>query len=289
MRVSAVVLALLSLAGDNANAFTPASLGGSRVSAGGTHMFMASESDVSIDYDAAARLAYQTWCADYGKEANDDKFAKFKSNYEAITVANVSAAKKAMDEGVDRPKDLTLNEYGDMTEEDFIQMQGGGADDAAPAAAEEEATPQAASPLETVMEASAAQSDASTALAEAADALAEEEEKLAAALGMDSVEELEEALDRMEGIDIDGGEIDTSDVREARVRSAYMDWCKEYGKESDESRFATFSSNYLAMEEYARENGREMILNKYADCSEEEYIALTSGAPAPGMFSHLGW
>jgi len=94
---------------------------------------------------------------------------------------------------------------------------------------------------------------------------------------MESIEELEQAIDAMEGIDIDGGEIDTSDVREARVRSSYIDWCKEYGKTADESRFPTFSSNFLAMEEYAKENGREMIMNKYADCSEDEYRALTQG------------
>ncbi len=94
---------------------------------------------------------------------------------------------------------------------------------------------------------------------------------------MDSIEELENAIDAMEGFDTDGGEIDTSDVREARVRAAYLDWCKEYGKQSDESRFPTCSSNFLAMEEYAKENGREMVLNKYADCTEEEYRKLTEG------------
>lgn len=91
---------------------------------------------------------------------------------------------------------------------------------------------------------------------------------------MSSIEELEEALDAMEGIDTDGGSIDTSDVREARVRSAYLEWCKEYGKEPDESRFPTFTTNFLAMEEYAQENNREMVLNKYADCTEEEYRAI---------------
>ena len=96
-------------------------------------------------------------------------------------------------------------------------------------------------------------------------------------LGLDSVEELEEALDAMDGVAPDGGELDTSISREARVRSSYMEWCKEYGKETDESRFPTFSSNYLAMESYAKENGKTMQLNKYADCTEEEYIALTTG------------
>jgi membrane protein involved in colicin uptake len=98
-------------------------------------------------------------------------------------------------------------------------------------------------------------------------------------LGLDSVEELEGAIDAMEGIAEDGSELDTTNIsREARLRSAYMDWCKEYGKESDEARFQTFTSNYLAMEEYAEQNGKEMQLNMYADCTEEEYTAQTAAA-----------
>ena len=101
---------------------------------------------------------------------------------------------------------------------------------------------------------------------------------MAAQLGLNSVEELEVALDSLEGIAPDGGELDTGDLaREARVRSAYLDWCKENGKEADESRFPTFSANYLEMEEYAKESGKEMLLNDYADCTEEEYTNLMSG------------
>jgi hypothetical protein len=128
---------------------------------------VASETDVSIEYDAAARLAYKDWCAKFGKDASDSKFKTFKANYETITVANVSAAKKARESGTDRPKDLELNEFGDMSEEEYLQMQ---ARKSAPASAPEKGA------MESVMEASMAQSDASNALAEAADALAEEEE-----------------------------------------------------------------------------------------------------------------
>ncbi|KAL7519656.1 hypothetical protein ACHAWX_004416 [Stephanocyclus meneghinianus] len=271
-----VLPALVALAARNADAFTPASFGG-RTTANTAVRFsmVASETDVSIEYDAAARLAYKDWCAKFGKVASESKFTTFKANYETITVANVSAAKKARDSGTNRPKDLELNEFGDMSEEEYLQMQAGAS---APAPAPEKGA------MESVMEASMAQSDASNALAEAADALAEEEEQLAKALGLSSVEELEEAIDAVQGFDTDGGPLDTSDVREVRVRSAYMDWCKEYGKQPDESRFPTFSSNFLAMEEYANENGREMVLNKYADCTEEEYRKLTNtAAPAPEL------
>ena len=274
-----VLPALAALAARNADAFTPASFGG-RTAANSVRSFsmVSTETEVSVEYDSAARLAYKDWCGKFNKEASDERFETFKANYEAITVANVSAAKKARDEGSDRPKDLELNEFGDMSEKEYLEMQSGG--NASPA----EETPAAPSPMDSIMEATMAQSDASSALAEAADAMAEEEEQLVEALGLDSIEELEEAIDSMQGIDSEGVEVDTSDVREVRVRAAYMDWCKEYGKQPDEARFPTFSSNFLAMEEYANENGREMVLNKYADCTEEEYRQLTNtAAPAPEL------
>lgn len=64
---------------------------------------------------------------------------------------------------------------------------------------------------------------------------------------------------------------------EARVRSIYLAWCKEQGKESDEARFEQFSKNLLVMEEYSRATGKELKLNAYADCTEEEFAALSAG------------
>ncbi len=95
------------------------------------------------------------------------------------------------------------------------------------------------------------------------------------------MEELEAAIDSMDGIAPDGGAIEGDNLaREARVRSAYLDWCKEYKKEPDESRFQQFSTNFLEMEEFAKESGKEMTLNEYAGCTEEEYTALLEGEAA---------
>lgn len=87
-------------------------------------------------------------------------------------------------------------------------------------------------------------------------------------------------MDALEGIDEEGVQETDNLAREARIRSAYLEWCKSNGKEPDESRFPTFSSNFLTMEKFAASNGKEMVLNKYADCTQEEYLALVS-APAP--------
>ena len=86
---------------------------------------------------------------------------------------------------------------------------------------------------------------------------------------------MEQAIDSMQGIGEEGVEIENDDMaREARIRSAYMDWVKEFGKESDEARFKVFYDNFLTMEKFAEESGKEMSLNQYADCTEAEYKAM---------------
>jgi hypothetical protein len=154
------VAALATIASQNASAFTPYFLG----RASNTRLF-SSVSDVSIDYDAAAKLAYEQWRAVNGKGGFDqEKYNVFKANYEAITIANVKAAKKARDEGMstDDIERLELNEYADMTAEDYMSMQGGG--------------DEPVSALDAAMDALAAQDAASGAIVDAAVALADEEQ-----------------------------------------------------------------------------------------------------------------
>lgn len=153
------VAALATIASQNASAFTPYFLG----RASNTRLFN-SVSDVSIDYDAAAKLAYDQWRALNGKgDFDQEKYNVFKANYEAITIANVKAAKKARDEGMstDDIERLELNEYADMTAEDYMAMQGGD---------------EPVSALDAAMDALAAQDAASGAIVDAAVALADEEQ-----------------------------------------------------------------------------------------------------------------
>lgn len=100
---------------------------------------------------------------------------------------------------------------------------------------------------------------------------------MAGQLGFKNVDEMEAAIDSMQGIADDGGQIESDNIaREARIRSAYIEWCKSFGKETDESRFKVFSDNFLIMESFAVESGKEMTLNQYADCTEAEYKAATA-------------
>ena len=120
--------------------------------------------DVSIPYDAAARLAYDEWRKKYNKgDFDENRFQNFKANYEAITVSNVIAKKKAREEGNTDPSLLMLNEYGDFTVEEYD-------------AAIKKGPPSTSDILSEVLKANEAQSEVSAALKEAADALALEEE-----------------------------------------------------------------------------------------------------------------
>lgn len=123
--------------------------------------------DISVPYDAAARLAYDEWRAKYDKGDFDEaRYQVFKNNYEAITVANVVAKKKAREEDGEPPALMTLNEFGDCTEEEYRAAMEG-------ASTQPTTTGDV---LGKAMESAQSQSEASSALKDAADALAEDEE-----------------------------------------------------------------------------------------------------------------
>lgn len=160
------LLAWIALAGQSACAFTTRpSVSRVPITAAWAGAKEAVEVDVSIPYDAAARLAYDEWRDQYNKGGFDAKrYEAFQANYNAITVANVSAKKKARETG-EEPRLMSMNEFGDCTAEEYKAAQSksekpsstGGVLDKAAAAVE-------------------SQSAASTALGDAAAALAEEEE-----------------------------------------------------------------------------------------------------------------
>lgn len=128
----------------------------------------ATENDVSVPYDAAARLAYDEWRKEFKKGDFDPKrYEQFKKNYEALTAANMAAKKEARDKGTETVDLLTLNEYGDFSAEEYEAMQSG----------DEGKTPQTIGDIMgKAQEEAEAQEDASNALSEAADALAQDEE-----------------------------------------------------------------------------------------------------------------
>lgn len=122
-------------------------------------------SDVSIPYDAAARLAYDEWRAQFNKGPFDNKrYEIFKTNYETITVANVGAKKLAREQGGNSLTLMSLNEFGDLTEQEYTKAMQSGSKKMS-----------TGDVLIKAVENAELQSEASNALGEAADALAGEE------------------------------------------------------------------------------------------------------------------
>lgn len=159
------LLSWIALAGQSAHAFAPSTSSSLPRLSTTAAWATANEAavDVSIPYDAAARLAYDEWRTEYKKGDFDAKrYAAFQANYNAITVANVTAKKKARETG-EEPRLMSMNEYGDCTAEEYQ-------------AAQAKQQPEGSGVLDKAMEAVESQSAASTALGDAAAALAEEEE-----------------------------------------------------------------------------------------------------------------
>ena len=164
----AALVAWIALwAGQSANAFAPARPAATLPRVPTASWAAASKAantiDVSIPYDAAARLAYDEWRAEYNKGTFDaSRYEAFKTNYYAITIANVTAKKKARETG-EEPRLMSMNEYGDCTAEEYQDAQKTGKSSAGGV-------------LGKAVEAVESQSAASNALGDAAAALAEEEE-----------------------------------------------------------------------------------------------------------------
>jgi hypothetical protein len=165
---SIALLVLTALEANQVSAFTPTSFQnfGLRQMAQTRSMTvdMATGSDVGIPYDAAAALAYDDWCKTNKKTFDAARYEIFKGNYEAITIMNVAAKKKARDEGTEGPSLLALNEYADCNAEEYEAAMSG------------EAPSSSKGILEKAIENAESQMTASSALQDAADALSEEEE-----------------------------------------------------------------------------------------------------------------
>ena len=180
--------------------------------------------------DDMLESAYDGWRAKYSKNFDLAGFKNFKSNYLTIMDANIAAEQEALEAGKGSPRWITLNEYGDLSLDEYKVVQG--------------------------------------ALGEA------KVETLPALMnqGQKMVDKQNDDEDESEG-----KWRDESEGRWDPIRRIYSDWCKEYGKGPDESRYPTFSTNFLALAQYCSNTGTEIDLNEYADRTQEEYLKLTGG------------
>ena len=136
---------------------------------------VSASSDVSIPYQAAAELAYKEWIAKYDRPYDAGRYEVFLSNYNAITVMNVAAKKKARDTDGGKPSLLSLNEYADCTAEEYSAAMKGESASTDDSSSDSEPS-SSGNILGDAVKAVESQASASSALQEAADALEAEEE-----------------------------------------------------------------------------------------------------------------
>jgi hypothetical protein len=180
--------------------------------------------------DDMLKSAYDGWRAKYSKNFDPLGFKNFKSNYLTIMDANIAAEQAALEVGKESPRWITLNEYGDLSLDEYKVVQGA----------------------------------LGKAKGDTLQALTNQGKK---------------TLDRQND-DEDESEGKWEDESEGRwdpIRRIYSDWCKQFGKEPDESRYPTFSTNFLALAQHCSNTGTEIDLNKFADCTQAEYLELTGG------------
>jgi hypothetical protein len=166
--------------------------------------------------DDMLKSAYDGWRSKYSKNFDLAGFKNFKSNYLTIMDANIAAEQKALEAGKGSPRWITLNEYGDLSLDEYKVVQ---------------------------------------------EALGKAE--------FDTFQMLPKQATKI-------GE-DESEGRWDPIRRIYSDWCKQYEKEPDESRYPTFSTNFLALAQHCSNTGTEITLNEYADCTQDEYLELSGG------------
>lgn len=56
-----------------------------------------------------------------------------------------------------------------------------------------------------------------------------------------------------------------------RIQQAYREWCEFYGKVPNKERLGVFATNFLAVQEFHERTRRPLVLNEFADLTEEEY------------------
>ena len=66
-----------------------------------THLF-SSNNPLAIEYDAAAKLAYDEWCKTYNKTPSPESYQVFQQNYNDITIANVKHSREFRDASIAR-------------------------------------------------------------------------------------------------------------------------------------------------------------------------------------------
>ena len=160
---------------------------------------------------------------------------------------------------------MGLNEYADLTKEEYRAMMG--IEEAKPPSNDNEPADFIDGGNENYqnefMDAKEFENLSFTSLEEAKMGLARETSMIIKRLGLKNVEELQSVLDTIDQLsDATDNVEQTLLEKKSNIRTAYIDWCKQFNKKIDETRFITFSDNYDKFEKYFKEKNSPIKLNQ---------------------------
>ena len=254
---------------------------------------------------------YEEWRIEYSKgEFNNLRYQNFRSNYIKLMTANAAELTVARDMGYPDPVPLTLNEYGDLSPEEFSNMHNSQHSPRPPSEVPyQESNNGYSQPAESVNEQDRIrqiyqewcfsngktydesrlpifttnlqvvedyyrQTGRKAELNQFADLSPEEYQAMAAGGAVN--ETLDNiSTERQTPPSTLHQYFDEPEVE--RIRKEYQQWCGFNGKQYDESRLEIFARNLLAIESFRAETGQNAFLNEYADMSRDEYGATMVG------------
>jgi hypothetical protein len=250
--------------------------------------------------EAKLRRAYESWRLEYGREFDSERYQNFRINYLKLTETNGAELKNARDTGIPDPIPLSLNEYGDFSAEEYRTIKRGNNPSLSKHSAPFSTAFSAENPQEQqriqqayqnwcfsngkqfdesrldvfafnlkVVETYYLKTGKKAELNRFAD-LSPEEYKAATETAEKGTTNTSWAAER-------SNTATQAQEREAqeqeRIRNVYSEWCRENGREYQESRLDVFATNLSAVESYRRVTGKVVKLNQYADLSPDEYKA----------------
>ena len=192
------------------------------------------------DSEDAIVKAYEDWRSHHKKGAYDAaRYENFKTNYLALAGANAAAMKQARDQGRAAPEPLKLNEYGDYSIDEYKKMQG--------------------SKQGLSTKGGQVSADKS--------AVSQQPGMHGGFQTLESTDALQAAFEDFKDFSKNASSASIAD----QVKNTYKEWCKFYDKKYEEARLDTFAANLKKVQDYNKETGKDVKLNRYADLTAEEY------------------
>ncbi len=218
---------------------------------------------------------YEEWRKEYAKGDFDNlRYQNFRANYIKLMTANAAELTVARDLGYPDPIPLALNEYGDLSPDEFNNLKSG----QSPPSNNGYQNPQGNNGFQNPQSNNGYQNPQSN----------NGFQNPQSNNGYQNPQSNNGYQNPQSAVPNTNNGANEQD----RIRQIYQEWCVINQKVYDESRLPIFTTNLQVVENFYKATGKKAELNEYADLSPEEYqaIAMSGGQQAgnpPQQNPHL--